>query len=82
MSFPAEKIAIDNFHIIKEKNQFLDELLKEKNQIQRDLCVLPRVVKRADDLEKKDKLEQRLERVNLEVFKIKRFLREFKVTNE
>lgn len=82
MSFPAEKIAIDNFNIIKEKNQLLDELLKEKNQIHRDLCVLPRVVKRADDLERKDRLEQRLERVNLEAFKIKRLLREFKVTNE
>jgi hypothetical protein len=82
LSFPAEKIINDNFEKIQEKNIYLDQLLKERNQIQGIICKFPVSIKRVDDMEKKAKLDQRYELIEQEILKAKRFLKEFRVTKE
>jgi hypothetical protein len=56
--------------------------LKERNQIQGDICRFPVNIKKLDDMEKKAKLDERYEKIEQEILKTKRFLKEFKVTKE
>ncbi len=81
-SFPAEKRINDNYELIKEKNSFLDKLLKERNQIQADICRLPSHVKRQEEKDKKEKLELKLDKIEQDIYKTKKFLKDFKVTTD